>query len=377
MVQTNNFTMDIFFNNQNIEIDNSVYENFIIHEIYHYSIYFAELVLHYNSPLLREYPLITGNILKFKIEVQNNYEIVEEIEMEFIIYKVRYMIPFINYILLPKIFNIIGKDKVSVGYNDTPDKIVSTICSELSLENEIETTTIEKRLFLQLNQTYFGFIKTLLSKSKNNNANYLFFIDKFNKLKFYSMSHLKTKKEVLSVNDQYVKNLIVRDNMFGYQFDMGLGAKGYYWDWDNGEVKEILYNQDKFQAINVNSILNEKIGINKEYISEYNNVVSLDPIATDIYYNLEYNNVELESNVLRKNYFNYFIEFEVLGSLKCSPAEKLNLFLNSYIKDDGMIAYTGDWMVYSVIHNFPLVGYNMKVKVSNNYLYSINDNNIY
>ena len=150
----------------------------------------------------------------------------------------------------------------------------------------------------------------------------------------------------------------------------GFGAKGYYFDWDNGAMEELTFD---FNSIKSNAILTDKLGINKEYKNNNNKILMLSPIGEDLYFDKKYNEIILENTVLRKNYFNIFINFNFFGNLKITPAEIGEIYFNSASDDDeGNKMYNGKWIINDVAHIFASSGYTTNVTLVNSFLYGVN-----
>ena len=90
----------------------------------------------------------------------------------------------INIQLIPKVYDEMMRVKYTRGYNNKVDNIISDIADKFELSKDIESTRGEKKRYLQINQSYFNFIRMMLRDAISSNANYFFFIDKTNKLKF-------------------------------------------------------------------------------------------------------------------------------------------------------------------------------------------------
>jgi hypothetical protein len=104
----------------------------------------------------------------------------------------------------------------------------------------------------------------------------------------------------------------------------------------------------------------------------------LNPIAKDIYPPKKYNDAELENSVLRKNYFNIFIDFICPGKITYSPGEKVDIsFLKSSGINEEIAPFTGSWVIYSSLHNFPTKGYYTYLSLTNSMYYQVSDNNLY
>lgn len=374
MLKGTNFTLTFKYNNLDYEISDMAFDDLLIHETIHLGIYFVELKLKSHCASLKDYPLITGMNFKININVENTNEI---LDLDTTIYDKNEQDDFIILLLMPTIYcEKLGRLKISKGYKDKIDNIINTIADEVGLtQKEIERTSLEKKIFLQLDQTHFQFIKENTKYAKNQKSNYLFFIDKFNKLKFYSMNYLKNKNVVAQIADDYIDNIIIKDLSFSVQLKSGFGGTAYYFNWDEGTFDNVVYDESKFTGIGNNDRLSDKIGINKNFISEQNNILMLNTVGQDIFPIVQYNEVELENEMLRKNYFNVFITFTTFGILKVTPAELIDLYFKSSLGNEANQIYSGKWFVYSVVHSFSMGGYNMNVTIANASINGLLDNN--
>jgi hypothetical protein len=374
VLQGQNFQMTFTVNGNDFPLTSNSYNNFIIHEDLHLGMYWAELKLMKTISGFKDYPLLTGLELDVNITLSNN----DKLDMKFIIYDVEDQVNMFNIILASKLYATkLDKDKISKGYKDKLDNIISTIASSSGIINtEIEITSIEPRIFLQLNQTNFDFIKTNLKYMKNKNANYMFFIDKTDKLKCYSISHLKAKKSIGQFSDRFMDNIVTKDLSFSSQLMSGFGGTGYYFDWDQGSFTTVLYDQGKFTSISSAEKVNQKLGVNVNYISTNSNIMMLPSAAQDILPIYLYSTAELENSILLKQYFNVFISFNyVAGMLACSPGELVDLYITSAVATGTSQSYSGKWIVYSATHNFPLLGYGMGVTLGNAFFNAVIDPN--
>jgi len=371
MVQGQDFNVSFTYNNKDFNVDARIYGGMNVHEILHHGIYFVELILLNTGSIFRDYPIMTGIEMDITIKLLNTTQ--DTLTMQCVVYDKDEQKNKTIIVLIPKIFaTSLGKDKISKGYKDKFDNIVSQIASSVGITNtEIESTTLLPRLYLQLNQTNFNFIKTNLKYMKNNNANFIFYIDKTGKLKCYSMGHLKTKLPVMQMADNYVDNLTIKDLSFSSQLMSGLGGTGWYFSWDNGDFENVVYDEAKFSGISSSDKMNDKIGININYINENAKIMMLNPVAQNITPMLDYNEAELENEMLRKNYFNVFVSFDCSGNLKCSPGELMDMRFTSTLSFGKNKTYSGKWFIYSVVHKFSLSSYAMNVTLSSSFINSV------
>ena len=372
MIERPDFRLEVSIGGTSIEVDDALYNNFILYEILHLGIYFAELRFINRAVNFREYPFITGSSIQIDIELVIPGT---TFTYNFVLYDKTENDDYISLVLIPEIFATgLGLTKISKGYNDKIDSIINTIATDIGItETEIESTSLLAKKYLQLNQTNFSFIKNNIKYAKNNNSNYLFYIDKNNKLKFYSIAFLRQKKPVYNITTDFIDGLEIDDKSFSFQLESGFGAKGIYWDWDNGEIKDILYDSSKIEGADK---IGDKIGIDKTFISEFNDIVMLNPIANDIYAPEDYNLAEIENNVLRKNYFNVFLRFITAGNLDATPAELVDIDFISSVQNESNRFYTGEWIIYSAVHQFPIAGFITSLEIANASLYSNNNPNI-
>lgn len=376
MVSAQGFTIDFTLNDSTLSIENDLYSNFLIHEVIHFGIYFGELILLNISPVFKEYPFINGSKIGIKITFTDNNDI---LDLKFIIYQIINSTESINILLIPEVYIKLRRDRISKGYNDKVENIVSTIAQDCGITStEIENTSAPNRKWLQLGQNNFYFLKSLVKDSISNHANFLFFVDKTDKLKFYSIGYLKRKNTIDTIQSSIMKDIVIKDQVMSLQLMSGMGARGFNFDWDEGDITESLYDSTKFQSIPASDKMSKKIGINEEYISSSNNFVMLNPIAKDIYPPKKYNDAELENSVLRKNYFNIFIDFICPGKIAYSPGEKVDIsFLKSSGINEEIAPFTGSWVIYSSLHNFPTKGYYTYLSLTNSMYYQVSDNNLY
>lgn len=373
MVTGNNFTLTTYLNDQLFPIENYSFLNFVIYETIHFGIYYAVLSLNNNSTTFIESPLLSGNKLKIDILFGNENK---SREYKFIIHEVKLSTEIIKIVLLPEIGIKLLKDKISKGYKNKVDLILKQICSDIGItQNEIESTNLPSINILQSNQNYFSFIKSLVKKAKSENANFLFFIDKTDKLKFYSVKYLKSKVEIGLMTDDWINEIELNDDSFALQLKSGFGARGIYFDWDSGKIKDISIDKDKLSQIgnNANNKLTDKIGITTDYINKNNLILSLNPIIQNVYFDENYNSAELENEILRKNYFNIFVNFKTFCNLDLSPAELIELNFKA-AKSDENKSLNGKWIIYETIHIFTLAEAVTKIKTANNFIY--NDRNV-
>lgn len=370
MVKTHDFVLTLKLNDVDVELDNTLFDNFIIYEILHYGIYFASIRLLMKTSNLREYPFMTGNNLQITIVIND-----EDFIYDFIIYKNDIQDEYVVYHLMPKIYIKLGLQRLNRGYEGKLSSVISDIASLVGItDTEIKSTSVASRKFLQLNQSYFHFIKQKIEQSYTNNSNYVFFIDKTNKLKFYSLQDLKSKKEISTISNNYIDDIKINDNTFSYQLMSGFGATGYYFDWDDGSIIETKFDETKFKSLSANSKLTDKLGVFKEYISEKNKLVMLNPVAKDFLPDKKYNEVELENIIMRKNLFNIFFEFDSIGNINLTPIEQIKIFFNSTLLEFSDI-YDGNWCIYSAIHFLSTEGFSTKLTISNPFFHGINSSN--
>ena len=378
MVSTNFYTMNIYLNDNDMNIDNYLFNDFTIYETIHFGMYHAALTFSNKTPIFKETPLMAGNKIKVSINFQD-----EKVSRDynFIIHEVKEHPEIIIVILMPDIGLKLIKDDFTKGYSGKIDTIVSQIASDAGItQTEIEPVSLPTVTILQSNINNFQFIKSLIKKSKNGEngtASYIFFIDKTNKLKFYSVKYLKSKQELGTITDNFITNLEIQDTSFALQMKSGYGGRGFYFNWDTGSMTEIGIGVPELQKISSsnNNILSTKLGVVKDYVNKNNKLMMLNPIIKDLYFDEKYNSVELENEVLRKNYFNTFVIFRTFCNLDLTPAEILNLNFKSSINDTNK-SLSGKWIIYEVINNFNLAEATSQVKLTNNFVYGNKNANI-
>ena len=370
MIQRPQFNLEVYIENTSLEIDDVVYSNFLVYETLHIGIYYGKLIFHNKSPIFKDYPFISGTQISVEVEVIDD----DTYTFDFILFTKNETKNFVTITLLPKIYmNGLGKDKICAGYNDKIDSIVSTIASDVGItDTDIENTSLPSRLFLQLNQTNFSFIKSNLKYAKNNNSNYVFFIDKVNKLKFHSIARLKQKNSVYSITSEYIDNLEIDDKILQSQLEFGFGSKGYYFNWEDGSIVEHTIDKGAIEGADK---IADLIGVNSNYINELNNIVMLNPICDDLFPSEDYNIATMENDVLRKNYFNIFLKFNTGGNMLASPAELAEIEFVSSKPNETNVFYSGKWVIYTAIHSFPIAGFFTYLEVANSFLYGVNNPN--
>jgi hypothetical protein len=367
------FKLKVFYDNNELPLDNNLYASFKLYEILHYGIYYGELKILNITSVWKEFPMLSGAKIKIKIEQEENVEKT----YKFILYEPVIDDRYLTLVLLPEVFEKIGKDKKTKSFNNQIQNIIKQIATSAGITQfDIDTTRIPSGKFLQLNKPDLYFMLDLVSKASGNNSNFIFFIDKENKLKFYSIGYLKNKQPVLVISDELIKDLKIDDKSLSYQINSGFGATGFYFDWDSGDMKKYEFDQSKFNQVNKSNTISDKLGVMKEYINVNNSILMLDPIGKNVYRDELYNKASIENVVLRKNYFNIFLSFKTYGSLKCTPAEIVQFYLRSLTKDSFNKLYSGKWLVYSVKHVFQIEGYNMNVVLTNSSFYNVNNKNI-
>lgn len=368
MVQGTNYTLDVFLNDQDLQLDTTFFRNFMIFETIHFGIYYGILMLGNVTTLFKEVPLISGLRLKIKILFENEKT---SREYKFVIYEIKNQIDVIKLILIPEVGIKLIKDETIKGYNDKVDNIIRTIGTAAGILNfDIESTTLPASKFLCLSKTPFSFMKYLVKRASNGVANYIFFIDKTDKLKFYSIKYLKSKKEVAVISDQFCDEIEIDDSTVALQFKSGFGGRGIYFDWDTGAIKEKVIGKSEIQlmALDLNNRLSDKFGILSEYINKNNNIMMLNPTMLNSYFDDQYNKAELENELIRKNYFNVFLNLKTFANLDISAGEQLYLHMRG-TSESGAAPYTGKWIVYEAIHIFTLSESVVNVKLTNSFVY--------
>ena len=340
------YGLRIKIKNSEIPLVFDAFHGFMISEVLHYGMYIAELNL---SPLLFvKANFETGEKLTVIIDfyspkykrrgAKDQTDIIESYTFNFTIFDYKMSDNSVKIVLVPSFYeDFVVKLKNRV-FNGSVKDIVQSVISPYSFTEEMEGTGVLKKRFYQINESDFSFIRNISNYAKGRNPNFLFFINKENKVFFESYDFLKNKKETWEMEDAMVSDKLVSNYSFAFQSLGGAGIKGRYFDWETGTFKEISFIPDT-------KVLTEHTFDNSMYLF-LGNVSNSDDKTM-------YNNY-VENYSFRKNTFKLFVDFKCVSSFvlfdKLTVGETLRF---NFVQPGGKADYlSGKYFIYKAEHIF-------------------------
>jgi hypothetical protein len=380
-------SIDIYFNNQDLKIENDIFNSLIINETLHYSCYYAILNLKNVSGVFKIKSFTTGE----KVRISINFKDDTTYDSDFVIFSTNLDKDIFSIVLIPELLQFMKKEKGSVGYKGNVSTVVNQIMTDIKLKFPKVTYDVENTRgnnlasYFKLGQSYFDFLKYLADIAYNKNADYIFFIGSNNKIKFKSMTEIC--KNTDNVADEFddtklMSNPVIDNNTFAYQsISGGNGSTGYAFDWDNGDMKEYVINSGYIQDNFANYLqgVTGKLGIDLNYVDENNNIVMLNSESTGTTLSTEADNKKiLENNLIRKNLFNVFVKVTLFGNMKYTPMELVKYYSISPNSDNNIYDsfYTGTYFIYEAIHLITLKGNSTELTMASPFLFDAGGSNI-
>ena len=350
--------IQIFLNDytEEFSIMPAMFESFILYENLNYNIYTAELRLKHS--LFMDILFTTGEKVKIILKIGQMQTATEVNMQEFTLnmmvfeYKI-YDAQNVIVTLVPQIFDKLYRKKITKVYQDKPSGIVQQICTDVGItDSDIENTPVENRTFMINNKSYFYTLKYVSNWARD----YFLWVDRTDKMNFSSIARIKNNNQVAyEIPHISAGKIKVENNSLLMQYMGGLGATGYYFNWNTGSMTNYTMTPtDYFSPTDSKDATNS--------------IQMLDPIG-DIYYNEQYNKNYLDNTVLQKNQFKLFISFMMLGAMQITMGSKVSItLLNTLDQSEDNKYLSGEWIVYSVAHHFTATEYMSKVVCGRDYL---------
>lgn len=369
MVETVYFKLEVFINDTNINLGNTAFNSLELNESLNDSAYTITLNLNNIFGLTRANAVfVTGERVRleytlFDYDKKTTYKYSMRV-FNFFVYQ-----SILKVILIPDILYYLLKDKLTVGYNDTIDNIVIQILNKIKTDNNLKIDVAigtddsntktdivgQSRLFLQLNQHYFGFIKYISQYTSNKYADYIFMISKSKENdKVILMSYdtlANNKKEILELHDKNMSSYSIENFTLGLQLAGGLGGTGIYFDWDKNNFititsEDTLKENGKFK--NYAKGTTGVLGINNDLINKNNTLMMLSPIGDKLYSNKNYNSYALENSIIRKNLFDVYLQVTCVGNIDVCVGDFISIKLSDKSNDlNEDYNYSGKYMIYT------------------------------
>jgi len=372
-INSGDYIISFKLNNEDWELEDSNFVTLKIIENYEYSTFLGVLLLNNNEGIFDLNPLVRGSNLTITLKDGDNNEETIEFLISNTTSNEYYKID-----LIPKFFRKMYIEKFSKAYNDSFQKIIKSICEDNDItvdDNNYESGTSEKKNFYQIYESNTSFINKNLKYCKNTLNNYIYFIDKYNYLKLYSINKIKNRESMGYISSSAMKKQSVIDKTNVYQYTGGLGSKIFYFNWDEGTTNNYVYKFDKKNDYR-NESLTDLIGVVDKDINEDTNIIIYPSISENLDYWSNESHIKgiAEYEVLRKNYFNIFINCLVKGNLRYSPMEKIEINYSLY--EDNKHYYNGFWVIYNVEHIFMKQSYMSNLLITNSSYYNIENDKV-
>ncbi len=359
MVIFNDYQIKIDINESKDIISNQIFMGFRINSLYVNNTYYCELYLfEEHIRFLCGSGINVGDNVKVTITIED-----KEYVYDLFVFRKKFYKSGINVILFPKFYyDLFIKKNTIIEYN-TAMNIIEKIIKNLNLKSDIEKSFLnDKKYYYFIEMTYIDMIRALIDNIKGNNANYCFFIDKDNIFRLYTIKKIMNKKSLSSFSDTALMVFQGEDLKLNVNRKNGIGCKYCYFDWSSGEFK---VNKMMLKDFNLdNETVNKKFYI-PDIIKdiEYNNVVNCNTIGIDKYYyteNLIKNKIEYD--LLRKNYFSLFLDFNTISNFNINPLDIVDIDL---VMTE--VGFNGKWIVYNIVDSFEENTLNNKITVTNPY----------
>lgn len=383
---TPQFKLQMFVNDQEVEIGRNSFNSFIIYELQQYNCYYAVLILNDISKNFKNDCFATGEKLKFKVKFEDEDK--SEYESEFRVVDTK-LIQNETYAvsMIPEIFYVMNKEKLNFSYKEKFNNVVDKAFNNVKTgtwKSEIDSVQGKSDIFLQVNESYFNFIRRNYQEAcYDKYADFSFFISKDNILKLKSLSKIANSDDPIDyIPDTSLLNTpkIYNSNFDQQLFDGGLGSTVFYFDWENGDMIEKKLDKSKITG-NYGSMFSKttkKIGVNEDLITEENESFMGSPIGDkDLFPDEMYNEKMMESLFLRKNIYSLFINFMYRGNIKYTPLKLVNYGSFNPAKSAVFSSVTsGNYYIYNVIHILTLTSYTVDITLANPFLFDWNDSKI-
>jgi hypothetical protein len=366
------FKLTISIEGQKLYLSSQLFHSFIIYELMKYNCYYAVLNLNDVNNKFKNETFSSTEKVKIKIEFSND----TEYEGKFIVLKALLdSNNLYSVYLIPEIFYSLCKDKYTKGFNDIFTNIVSDIIGDY--DSEIDNSQGTATLFLQLNESNFEFIKNNYQEGcYDQYSDFSFFISKNDIIKLKSMNRIANSEDPIDyVADLSVLSVpLIEECSFDYQLNYGgLGSKGYYFDWENGEMKDFEMDVNNFSGMMSKS--SKLLGINTDFVPENFESFMLNPIGdNDLFQDEDYNKKYLENLCLRKNIFGSFITFMYYGNINYTPLKMINYgatnFQNQTIFESIL---SGNYFIYNAIHILTLNSYQTNLTIAAPFIFNVDD----
>ena len=366
MFQGKNYTLELYINDKNMNINENFFDYFEINEYFDKNIYTANLILNDMLKYYSHNPIYKGS--KIDIELKTFIKDKEITYLyKFILFNQRLENKKIILTLVPWFFSKLFVEKNEIKYEDSFDKIIKKIMVEkIGFKNKdmnVETNLLEKDIYYMYNESYMSFINRNLKYLKNSNkqSNYCFFInknDKVNCIPINSIVNSKKDNPSDELSSSMMMDLQIEDQTYSIQSTGNLSYEGNYFNWEKGTMDKYKYNiDDMLNNASSNIFLNGDFYYYKEQIPNPT-IIQLDPIGLDFYTKKDHNECIIENTIQRKNYFNIFMNFKIKGDLFYSPLDVVKVnFIDGIndgkINNDGMnYALSGNYLIHSIKHMF-------------------------
>jgi hypothetical protein len=340
MIERPDYSIAVLINGKDVGITQDYFVSFVLTESINYGMYFAELTLKKN--ILWDLFITTREeidvSLSYNQTTSDGTNEQKDFLYKFTIFDYQLLTDTSIITLVPVFFPKIYTKKYTTAYEDTVDNVVTQVCGLSGIkEVDTEPTSAKARLLMQVNQTNLNFLKYI---SENVNG-YLFFITKKDKAIFQSYKKLMQNKQKFVINQVSMQNVKLENNTYAMEAMGGLGANGFYFDWDSGAMlNEFFEEGDKNYGMYTSDMTND------------NNVLMLNPVGEGLYPQINYNKNLIRNRVKFNNLFKMFLHFDVSGVYDIDLGDVLNLYFQNKRDFEKHDLYSGNYFVYGISQIF-------------------------